>query len=168
MNRFYELGYFGNIWVRQNSIDKAGGFYPGHKHHFDHVTLLVQGKILIEVDGYEPKEFVAPTFVVIKKDKQHKITALTDNVMYYCVFALRDDNGEVIDPIYADKHNPLSAKGLDSESHKPIDGKNYTWSKATKTWVSVPMPEDAGTGEPPKRYQWDEATVSWKEVETVE
>jgi hypothetical protein len=32
----------------------------------------------------------------------------------------------------------------------------------------VPMPEDAGTGEPPKRYQWDEATVSWKEVETVE
>ena len=32
----------------------------------------------------------------------------------------------------------------------------------------VPMPEDAGTGEPPKRYQWDEDTVSWKEVETVE
>ena len=29
----------------------------------------------------------------------------------------------------------------------------------------VPMPEDAGTGEPPKRYQWDEDTVSWKEVE---
>jgi hypothetical protein len=30
------------------------------------------------------------------------------------------------------------------------------------------MPEDAGTGDPPKRYQWDEETVSWKEVETVE
>jgi hypothetical protein len=30
----------------------------------------------------------------------------------------------------------------------------------------VDMPEDAGTGEPPKRYQWDEVTVSWKEVET--
>ena len=29
----------------------------------------------------------------------------------------------------------------------------------------VPMPEDAGTGEPPKRYQWNEDTVSWKEVE---
>jgi hypothetical protein len=27
------------------------------------------------------------------------------------------------------------------------------------------MPEDAGTGEPPKRYSWDEATVAWVEVE---
>jgi hypothetical protein len=29
----------------------------------------------------------------------------------------------------------------------------------------VAMPEDAGTGEPPKRYSWDEATTSWVEVE---
>jgi hypothetical protein len=27
----------------------------------------------------------------------------------------------------------------------------------------VAMPEDAGTGEPPKRYSWDEATTSWVE-----
>jgi hypothetical protein len=27
----------------------------------------------------------------------------------------------------------------------------------------VAMPEDAGTGEPPKRYTWDEATTSWVE-----
>jgi hypothetical protein len=29
----------------------------------------------------------------------------------------------------------------------------------------VAMPEDAGTGEPPKRYSWDEATTSWVEVQ---
>jgi hypothetical protein len=29
----------------------------------------------------------------------------------------------------------------------------------------VPMPEDAGTGEPPKMYSWDEATLSWVAVE---
>jgi hypothetical protein len=29
----------------------------------------------------------------------------------------------------------------------------------------VAMPEDAGTGEPPKQYTWDEATTSWVEVE---
>jgi hypothetical protein len=27
----------------------------------------------------------------------------------------------------------------------------------------VAMPEDAGTGDPPKRYSWDEATTSWVE-----
>jgi hypothetical protein len=43
-----------------------------------------------------------------------------------------------------------------------LDDQTCLWNAPT------PMPEDAGTGEPPKRYQWDEATVSWKEVETVE
>jgi hypothetical protein len=28
----------------------------------------------------------------------------------------------------------------------------------------VAMPEDAGTGEPPKRYTWDEEAVNWVEV----
>jgi len=26
----------------------------------------------------------------------------------------------------------------------------------------VDMPEDAGTGEPPRRYQWDETITEWK------
>jgi hypothetical protein len=32
----------------------------------------------------------------------------------------------------------------------------------------VAMPEDAGTGDPPKRYQWDEVTTSWKELIVAE
>jgi hypothetical protein len=32
----------------------------------------------------------------------------------------------------------------------------------------VPMPADAGTGEPPKMYSWDEATLSWVEVPAPE
>jgi len=28
----------------------------------------------------------------------------------------------------------------------------------------VAMPEDAGTGEPPKMYRWDEETINWVEV----
>ena len=35
----------------------------------------------------------------------------------------------------------------------------------TAQWEApVAMPEDAGTGEPPKMYSWDEATTSWVEV----
>ena len=37
---------------------------------------------------------------------------------------------------------------------------------ANAQWQApVPMPADAGTGEPPKMYRWDEATLSWVEVE---
>ena len=38
----------------------------------------------------------------------------------------------------------------------------------TAQWnAPVAMPEDAGTGEPPKRYSWDEPTTSWVAVESV-
>jgi hypothetical protein len=39
-----------------------------------------------------------------------------------------------------------------------MDNKTWTWGAPT------PMPEDAGTGNPPKMYNWDEDTTSWKEV----
>jgi len=50
---------------------------------------------------------------------------------------------------------------------KPFN--SWLLNEETAQWEApTPMPEDAGTGEPPKRYQWDEETVSWKEVETAE
>lgn len=103
-----ELGYFGNIWVRQNMLSK-GEEAPGHEHYFDHVTLLAKGSVRVEVEGKEPKEFKSPTFIVIKKELIHKMTALEDDTVYYCVFALRNVNGEVVDDIYGPQHDPLCA-----------------------------------------------------------
>jgi len=55
----------------------------------------------------------------------------------------------------------------DSERDAFVPPKPYaSWvlDEQTCLWnAPVPMPEDAGTGEPPKRYQWDEATTSWVE-----
>ena len=104
----HELGFFGNIWVRQNIINKSGDYVAGHKHEFDHVSLLTSGSVMVEVEGYEPKKFVAPTFIVIQKDHMHKFTALENDTNWYCVFALRDLDGEVTD-IYGPEHNPLSS-----------------------------------------------------------
>jgi hypothetical protein len=45
---------------------------------------------------------------------------------------------------------------------------SWVLNEETCQWnAPVPMPADAGTGEPPKRYAWDEPTVSWKEVTTL-
>lgn len=99
------MGFFGNIWVRQHEL-KNGERYDGHKHHFDHVTLLARGTVKVEVEG-RSKQFTAPTFIIIRKERQHQITALSDDVLYYCVFALRDLDGEVVE-IYSQGHDPLS------------------------------------------------------------
>ena len=94
-------------------LAKAGDSHDGHKHYFDHVTLLVKGNVQVEVEDHLAKQFQSPTFIVIDKDHEHKITALTDDVLYYCVFALRDMNGEVVDQMFEDKHNPLSSLAKD-------------------------------------------------------
>jgi hypothetical protein len=58
----------------------------------------------------------------------------------------------------------------DSERDAFIPPKPYnSWvlNEDTCLWEApVAMPEDAGTGEPPKRYTWDEATTSWVAVES--
>ena len=107
----YELGYFGNIWVRSHELKKAGDQNGGgHLHPFDHVTMLYRGKVRVDVTNPETgeersKEFTGPTFFVVRKDLKHKITALEDNVGYYCVFAMRDVNGEVTD-VYSGNNDP--------------------------------------------------------------
>jgi hypothetical protein len=102
-----QMGYFGNIWVRSHYFAKSGDTNgEGHKHNFDHVTLLAVGDVLVEVEGHEPKEFHAPTFIVIDKDHKHKFTALTDGVVYYCVFAVRDIDGNISD-IYSEDNSPM-------------------------------------------------------------
>jgi quercetin dioxygenase-like cupin family protein len=109
----HELGFFGNIWVRQNVLPKAGDTFGGHKHHFDHVSLLTKGKVKVEVEGHPAKEFKAPTFIVIKKEHNHNFIALEDDTNWYCVFALRDLDGEVVEIFDQEKHNPLSALPAD-------------------------------------------------------
>jgi hypothetical protein len=45
---------------------------------------------------------------------------------------------------------------------------SWVLNEETCLWdAPVPLPEDAGTGEPPKRYTWDEETTSWVEVDAA-
>ena len=42
---------------------------------------------------------------------------------------------------------------------------SWVLNNETAQWEApVPMPTDAGQGDPPKRYRWDEPTTSWVEV----
>jgi hypothetical protein len=112
-----ELGYFGNIWVRQHNLKKTNDVAQGHTHRFDHVTMLAKGKVRVDVQDTITKEkrfkeFQAPTFMVIRKEHIHQITALTDDVQYYCVFALRDIDGNVTD-IYSGNNDPYNGEDDD-------------------------------------------------------
>lgn len=95
---------YGNVWVRRWRW-KKGEVLEGHKHNFDHVSLLYRGSAKVTVDGVETT-YTAPIELIIAKDKEHRIEALEDNTVWMCVFAVRDENGEV--DIYGNANNPAS------------------------------------------------------------
>jgi hypothetical protein len=74
-----------------------------------HVSLLAKGSVSVSIDNQEPKVFKAPTFIVIKKNHTHQVTALEDDTSWYCVFAVRDIDGEVTDIVHPD-HLPWFAE----------------------------------------------------------
>jgi len=123
-----ELGFVGNIWVRQNYMEKAGDILGGHAHTHDHVSLLTSGSVEVTVNNGEPKQFTAPTFIVIRKGLRHQIVALENNTVWYCVFALRDIDGETTE-IVDEVHLPNSVANYDPD----IYNKFLAWLETEKT-----------------------------------
>ena len=116
------LGYYAGVWVKQNTI-KAGKTTLGHKHTKDHLSLLTQGTVSVQVEGLgEPKEFTAPTFIVIRKEHNHNFTAITD-ATWFCVFSVLDvDNIEPDDNIYNPATNdPLAGNVTPADIQEKID-----------------------------------------------
>lgn len=93
------LGCVANLFSRQMHFEKAGDTELGHTHPFDHLTLLAAGSVKVTVEGKETI-FKAPHMIYIHKDKVHKLEALEDNTVAYCIHALRDGNGvdDILDP----------------------------------------------------------------------
>lgn len=89
----HTLGVIGNVWWRQNVLVGAGAASQGHRHHFDHLSLLTKGTVRVEVAGMPAKEFTAPAAIIVKKEHMHKFTCLSDDAVWFCVFALRDEDG---------------------------------------------------------------------------
>lgn len=87
------MGFFGNIWVRQRGPFNIGHTEKGHSHYFDHISFLTQGAVRVTVEGYPPKVFTAPDFICIRKELHHMIEPLEDNSIWYCCFAMRDEEG---------------------------------------------------------------------------
>jgi len=106
-----EHGFIGNVWVRQNWLPQKGDRAGGHAHYHDHVSLLVKGSVEVTINDGLPKEFTAPTYIVIKKQYRHDFVALEDDTVFYCIFAMRDINGEVVD-IYQEANIPHLPDGM--------------------------------------------------------
>jgi quercetin dioxygenase-like cupin family protein len=87
-----------NVFFRTMTFKKAGDTSGKmHKHVYDHVNLLAQGSIELEVDG-QKTIYTAPSYIFIHRDYGHRMTALEDNTISVCIHAVRDDDsGDILD-----------------------------------------------------------------------
>lgn len=123
---FRSPAFVGNLFVSPQPMEKKGDEIGGHTHLFDHVSFLVRGSVEVFVDGFDPKVLVAPTFVIIRKQTRHRIVALEDNTEWFCIFAIRDVDGNTqdivddeVDPWFASVANTLwETKPLDFQPTK--------------------------------------------------
>lgn len=92
-----QLAIAGNVFVKYMKFTKKGQKMEGHKHVYDHVTLLAAGAVRATCEGIEV-EFEAPHLIVTRANKLHSFVSLTDEALLACVHALRDDDGEILPP----------------------------------------------------------------------
>ena len=95
----------GNIFIRKGQIEMAGETVDGHEHNFDHVTIVKSGSMRIEqldeagnvVRSVEKVASANNSHVLILAGAIHRLTALEDNSSYWCVYAHRDPQGELVE-----------------------------------------------------------------------
>lgn len=94
-----KISLVANTWVKQMHFKKAGDVNPGHKHVFDHQTLLAKGKVKVIVEE-KVTEFTAPTIIFIRAGFEHTLVAIEDDTICYCIHAIHDGERveDIIDP----------------------------------------------------------------------
>lgn len=91
----------GNIYIRKNELKNVGDRVGGHKHNFDHTTIVFTGAVHVRAvcpDGRViEQDFHAPTHFLVKAEVKHEITALEDGTEFWCVYSHRTPQGEVVE-----------------------------------------------------------------------
>lgn len=94
----------GNVFIRASGKMAKGDRTAGHRHNFDHTTIVFSGSIHIKAtlpDGSAIERDFGEgqpngRHCLIKAEVEHEITALTDNTEYWCIYSHRTPQGDVI------------------------------------------------------------------------
>jgi quercetin dioxygenase-like cupin family protein len=94
-----KLSMVSNLWIKLMVFEHAGDVNQGHEHEFDHITLLTNGSVEIDVNGTK-STFTAPQIIYTQKNTFHTMTALEDNTTAACVVAIRNSERleDIVDP----------------------------------------------------------------------
>jgi hypothetical protein len=91
------IGTVSNILVRQMHFESIGDSEDAYQNTHDHLTLLAKGTLKVSI-GDSTTVYEAPSMIFIKSNMNYTLTAETPNTVTYCIYGIRDDAGDLIDP----------------------------------------------------------------------
>lgn len=73
-----------------------------HKHNYDHLSILAQGKVKVLFDNDVVETYTAPACINIVKDVNHTILALEDSV-WFCIHQTEETDVNKVDQVLIKK-----------------------------------------------------------------
>lgn len=86
--------FVGGVYAKETHIP-AGVVLTQHAHEFDHLSALMKGMCVVEVNG-KRHAHSAPELLTIKAHAVHSVTAVTDCV-WACIHATTETDPEKVD-----------------------------------------------------------------------
>lgn len=73
------------IFIKQMYLEHAGDLVGQHAHTYDHTSMLAAGAVRVWADDECLGDFTAPTGVFVAARKKHRMQALEDGTIMYCI-----------------------------------------------------------------------------------
>lgn len=87
--------HFGaGVYAKETQIKKDEVFTQ-HAHNYDHLSILAEGCVAVEVDGVT-EIYGAPACILIKAGRQHQVTGIM-NSTWFCIHATNEKDPDLID-----------------------------------------------------------------------
>jgi quercetin dioxygenase-like cupin family protein len=84
------------VYAKQMSLP-ANHYAVKHVHSHDHMSILAQGHVTVDVDGVV-QEYKAPACICIKAGQKHRIVAVKDSV-WFCIHATDETESDRVDEV---------------------------------------------------------------------
>ena len=97
-----DIGLCTSTYVRELEFREAGDCHDWERHYFDHVSLVTAGSVRVEwqqPDGsMRTTEHSKDVFAAIHvpANERHRIVALEPFTRSWCLFVLRDADGNIV------------------------------------------------------------------------
>ena len=85
------------LYAKQMSLP-SGHMACQHKHNYDHLSILAQGKVRVLFDNDIVETYTAPACINIVKDLNHTILALEDSV-WFCIHHTEETDVNKVDQV---------------------------------------------------------------------